>query len=153
MPENHGNLKTRPLNSTDMKNIKLKGKLSISRPTYGDGRKLINITLVDEISGSEFLDLEIPTQQFAECLTGLSRVECEFEYRPDRVGLRYEHKTERVPFLYPFGVNEEDRDKAAKAACEPFETDGWAGDWKECLNGHKRGGGHATVIFRRWVQP
>lgn len=46
--------------------------LSISRPSYGDGRKKISIRIRDELSRIEFIDMEIDLEHFAEALTGLS---------------------------------------------------------------------------------
>ena len=58
-----------------------KGKITISRPQFGDGRKAISITVKDVDSRVRFLDIELPLGEFAECLTGLSEVTCNIETR------------------------------------------------------------------------
>lgn len=67
--------------------MKIKASLSISRPQYGDGRKLISITIVDENSRIEFIDAEISYENFTQAITGLGHQEMEIEVRGlDRVG-------------------------------------------------------------------
>lgn len=58
---------------------KLEGQLSISRPSWGDGRKFIQITVKDCGSRVNFLTVEISYEDFTECLTGMSNVSCSLE--------------------------------------------------------------------------
>jgi hypothetical protein len=69
--------------------MKLPMKLSISRPSYGDGRRKINLTIQDDASRVQFVDLEINLEHMMEALTGLSHCPCEVEVR----GLAYVGKT------------------------------------------------------------
>ncbi|WP_239354793.1 hypothetical protein [Providencia rettgeri] len=57
----------------------MKGKLTISRPSYGDDREKINIVVKCDVSKLRFLSLEIDYADFAKCITGLSEVDCELE--------------------------------------------------------------------------
>lgn len=57
----------------------MNGKLSITRRMNGDGSGIINLTMIDENSGAKFLDAEIDLASFAEALTGLARVDVEYE--------------------------------------------------------------------------
>lgn len=77
-----------------MKDYK-KCSLSISRPSYGDGREKISIRVKDESSRIEFLEIEIDLVSFAKAITGLSEVKCEMVTR------RLEHvgKTEEIDKL------------------------------------------------------
>ena len=58
-----------------------KGRLTISRPSYGDDRKKISIKVKDVDAGVRFLDIEIDYADFAACLTGLAEQDCEFTAR------------------------------------------------------------------------
>lgn len=57
----------------------MKGKLTTSRPSYGDNREKINIVVRDQASRLKFLSIEIDYADFAKCITGLSEVDCELE--------------------------------------------------------------------------
>lgn len=59
----------------------LQGALSISRPTYGDGRELIAIRFEDKASGAQFLEATVSPHDFALALTGLSRVDVDMTVR------------------------------------------------------------------------
>lgn len=54
-----------------MKTLKAKCLISISRPSFGDHRKAIQITLTDVASGVGFFKGEMPLDQFSETITGL----------------------------------------------------------------------------------
>lgn len=54
----------------------MKGKLTISRPSYGDNREKINIVVRDQASRLKFLSIEIDYADFTKCITGLSEVSC-----------------------------------------------------------------------------
>lgn len=74
----------------------MNGKISISCPSYGDGRQAISISIEDTASRIEFLEIEIPLAGFAEAITGLSSVPMTFETRGlEYVGLKRE--TQRFP--------------------------------------------------------
>lgn len=55
----------------------MKGKLTISRPSYGDNREKINIVVMDQASRLKFLSIEIDYADFTKCITGLSEVSCD----------------------------------------------------------------------------
>ncbi|WP_318826004.1 hypothetical protein [Providencia sp. PROV252] len=59
----------------------MKGKLTISRPTYGDGRELISVVVRDGASRINFLEIEINYSDFTKAITGLSEVDCELTIR------------------------------------------------------------------------
>lgn len=78
----------------------LKGKLTISRPfgSRANTNPHIRIVVRDDVSHIEFLKLEIPLANFAECLTGLSEMDCEFDvHGTHNVGKKKE--MERVTVL------------------------------------------------------
>lgn len=90
-----------------------KGSISISRP-HGPEPPYIEISIVDDLSGSQFVEARIPLKEFAELITGLSHVDCEFDFRPDLVGKKREHKEEVVPFK-GFHIQSEAKGKQAAA--------------------------------------
>ena len=129
----------------------MRGEISIGKVTSG-GHKWINITVTDDKSGCQFLDLKMSLIAFAEAMTGSSDQDCEFELRTQNVGKRYEHKTMKI--LFPHGQSDsKDRDNKAKLAVHPYEIDGWMGDWKDLLNHHNwRKGDIYVVRFHRYVE-
>jgi len=66
----------------------LDGKLTISRPICSDGSEYVSISVLDEDSNINFLNIQIGYSDFTKCLMGLSRVDCELSTRGlDKVGL------------------------------------------------------------------
>lgn len=62
------------------------GKITISMTQGGSG-DTINITVVDEDSQTQFLDLTLGMEEFAYLLSGQARIPCYFELRrTERVG-------------------------------------------------------------------
>ena len=57
-------------------NTKLPMALSISRPQRSDGKRCINIEVMDEASRLRFLEIEIPLADMMAALTGLSHCSC-----------------------------------------------------------------------------
>lgn len=53
------------------------GKISINRPSYGDGREVITITIEDVVSGIEFVEAHISYSDFTRALTGQSSIPCD----------------------------------------------------------------------------
>ena len=104
----------------------MKGKLTISRPQYHDNRKLISIQVKDGLSKTRFLDIEISYADFAECLTGMSEMECELKTRDlDKVGLKKETKS--ITFEFPECIYTNRKEIAYKMACKIVNAnhDGW----------------------------
>ena len=66
----------------------MKGSITISRPTYSNDKEVIKIQIKDKLSRIGFLEIELSYSEFAQCLTGLSEVNCELEIRSlEKVGL------------------------------------------------------------------
>lgn len=134
---------------------KLKGKLCINRPSYGDGRKLINIKVMDECSRERFLDIEIGYSEFAQVITGMSEVDCSFITRGlDRIGKVKE--TRNLTFVMPEALNYSNRkDTASKLAIENTPA-----GWEPSLYFESKGsfvsgeGGveWANTSMSRWVE-
>ena len=130
--------------------------LTISRPSYGGGKEAISLSIVDAASGVEFVELEIPLDDFTKCLTGNPRPDIPMiTRRLDLVGKRREHKIELV-FIpdSPYA----NRAETVSAALRPHEIDGWAGDKSDATNAHKSGkreanGNYQRITFCRHVDP
>lgn len=134
--------------------MKLKAHLRIGRPSRSDQRETIDIQIIDQISGTQFCELEISLDDFARCLTGLHITNVDMELRwLERIGKIHEHKTELVQF--PMLFNEQKTEKQRKKdALKPFEIEGWKGHEPDLGNGHRgdsRGG--YRVTFHRHVDP
>lgn len=133
-----------------MNHSKLKGRLTISRPRGGNS-DYIEISITDQSSGTEFVSARVGLTDFAEALVGLALVDCEFDLRPDRVGMKYEHKEEFVPCPISYARTAADREKIAAKAFKPFEVDGWKGRIDDLFNPHRRNQEGARVVFTRYV--
>lgn len=72
----------------------MEGKLSISRPND----EFIRIELADKNSGLTVTKIEIPMEEFAMCITGLSRQSCDYNVfnNYDMLGKKKETKTELI---------------------------------------------------------
>ncbi len=80
----------------------MEGKITISRPCYGDGREVISIRVKDNTSRTRFLDIEIKLDDFTRAVTGQSEMPIEFAVNGlDRVGKKKitERRSLKMPFL------------------------------------------------------
>jgi len=59
----------------------LKGKISITRPTFSDFSEAIRITITDDNAGIEFVEIGMTYSDFTKCITGQAYIPCEFETR------------------------------------------------------------------------
>lgn len=135
----------------------MKGKISIGKVTCC-GRPeedYISITVEDELSSINFLEVKMDLESFAKALMGLGNVPVEFELRGlDRVGKRYEYKTEQV--YVPNDHTGFTSDDLIDKAVSKKETDGWIGSRRDCKNQHNmvdcdKEGVTYNVHFCRWV--
>lgn len=126
----------------------LSGKLSINRITHSDRKGTIRITLTDEASSCQAVEIEIGLGEFADCLTGLGHVGCSFEWNDSGViGSFHQHKEESIP--YP--SFRRDDTEALTTYLAPYETDGWRARRGDVFNGHRRSQGMVSVTFTRYV--
>lgn len=61
--------------------MKHKAALTISRPSYSNGKQKISISVEDVDAVIDFLEIEIDLDEFARCITGLGMAKCEMEVR------------------------------------------------------------------------
>lgn len=141
----------------------LTGTLSISRTS--SNRPLdrpIKITLEDELSRCRVVQIELTLADFAEALTGMFGVPCQFTWPSSSVvGKRHEHKTE-VVFIPDKCTDRKDQESARKHFAE-FEVDGWRGRVSDAFNSHRWAkderpnpcgvrGMWTSITFDRWVE-
>jgi hypothetical protein len=138
----------------------LPGQLTITRTMNGrDDQFPITIRLTDGSSGVQAVEIHISLADFAETLTGLAHVPCEFEWNDTgTVGKVHEHKKEIV--WIPRGA---ETDGVIAAALAPFEVDGWRAYRPGCTNPHcvvgreppgkGEKGDWYKVTFHRYVEP
>ncbi len=139
---------------------KLKGKITISRPTSTHRDPYVSITVIDAESGTEAVEVQMDLASFAEALTGMGRTECEFSWNDSgRIGKIREIK--QVPVFVPDGPWDDRRDDAARALAV-HEVDGWHGSVSDATNHHRsmqreasggKQGSWQSVGFERWVDP
>lgn len=104
--------------------VKHRAQISISRPSFGDGRELIEVRIKDMDAGVTFAEIHIPLADFASCLTGMSYVDCEMELRgTDNLGKLKVSES----FDVSMGKEESysDRKGRAKAAALSQCPEGW----------------------------
>ncbi len=134
--------------------MKHKAKLTITRPICGDGRKVISIQVEDADAGIRFLELEVPLDNFSECLTGLSFVECDMKFRGlQNVG----KKKERMPvtFQMPDHADYSNRKEVAKEIAQDQVPAGWlVSDYFDSQNSFfmKDGKEFARTNAVKWVE-
>jgi|WetSurMetagenome_2_1015567.scaffolds.fasta_scaffold589458_1 hypothetical protein len=99
----------------------LKGRISITRPTYGNGDKFIDITLEDRNSLITFLNAKITYEDFTKALTGQGDLPVIMEVNGlDKVGLVRE--TKGLVFPVPDYMRAKDY---AKEHAQEFADLGW----------------------------
>lgn len=132
----------------------MKGSITISRPRGSHGPEMVYVELTDELSGTRVVTAKIPVEQFADVLFGMAYTPCVFDFYPELVGLKYEHKEEFVPFDNPgYFQPGEEREKVAAKVFTPFEMDGWKGRVDDLFNPHRRGKNGSRVTFVRYIAP
>lgn len=146
MNKNHNLLKIFLKNRENI----MKGNITISRPSYGDGRKIITIQVKDHDAVARFLDIEISYENFAQLITGLSEVDIDFTVRDlDHVGKTREIK----PLMFPINAGFDDRVDVAIKEAKKHTPDGWIADtYFRSQNSFftKDGIEYARTSIKRW---
>lgn len=135
------------------------GGLSISRCTSPHGTTC-RIEVNDSLSNCRILDLELSFEALGNAITGLAEQPVKFRLfaTSDRIGKRYEHKTERVVIKRNWIRTKTDENVAAvQEAVKPYEVDGWEARIDDAFNQHCQGrqvddGYEVSIAFNRWVE-
>ena len=133
----------------------MKGKISLGRYNNANDIPLqIHIRLEDDLSGVEFLSIEMSLENLANLITGMGYLDCEFQLRGlDKVGLTREHKIEIIELPDDFRSYEKDVEEKITNILQYYEVDGWIGRRSDVTNGHNRAKGKnaQSVSFTRRV--
>jgi len=126
----------------------LPGKITISKTSCNLEDDYISISIVDESSHVQFVDVKMSLLDFANAITGLAFNSCDFELRhPELVGMKRESKSELLP-RPKFGCSVVDLQRIL----DPFEVDGWFGSFYDMKNHHNWvGDNQVSVGFTRYV--
>ncbi len=98
--------------------------VSISRPSYHDGRSAISLRIEDRVSGCQIVEIEMTCEAFAEAITGLQSRGGSAKWSPKYLLKRRELKNVFVPTSDTFYSKEkraEELDLRTKDIC----VDGW----------------------------
>lgn len=130
-----------------------KGKMTIRRPSYGDGKKKISITVKDVDAVTRFLSVEVDYDKFTEMLTGASETECEFDVEElSRVGKKRE--TQKIEFKMVKEHSGLSRKEIARQLVDVICPDGWAASnsfGSQDSFFRKDGEEYARTTITRWV--
>ena len=136
----------------------MKGKITISKTSGNRRDSIITITITDESSGTNFVIAEVGLKDFAEALTGLACVDCEYETRGlNNIGKVRETKTVNITVQIGDKTwsRSPENDAYVKILVAPYEVDGWtAFNLDRAFNPHyyTYGGTHKnrTITFEIW---
>lgn len=119
------------------------------------------LRIEDTASSRQVVEVEFTARQLADFIRG-QEVAAEVEWSVDRLGWKYENKTETVPLdLEKCKAEWKDGNHVLTTATQKYldkalaayEVDGWKADREDTVNHHRRKNGAATIIFRRWLEP
>ena len=140
--------------------MKLKGRISITRPSYSNGKEVICIELDDDRSHCRVIEVELGYADFTRALMGQGYIPCEFEVYPGGIknlGKVSEVKTVSIGFDDSPGrwvnLNEEKKNEILSN----LEVDGWTfrNISSDFDNYHRRkraeDGWYISVVMQRFV--
>lgn len=132
--------------------MKHKARLTISRPSCSDGKKVILIQVEDEEAKIRFLELEIGLEEFSEVIVGRRSMECDMLVRGiENVGKVIETK------WIEFEVSDcewRDRENMASKLADETAPEGWVASHYFGSQGSfftKDGKSYARTTISRWV--
>lgn len=126
--------------------MKAKGRMAISRTNSTRGPDMIRMTVTDNKSGEQFLEIRLSLEDFSRVVTGMM-LDIDMDLRHENLGKTREHKYEDVPFDRLSATDEE-----VDEALAHFEVFGWKADRSDMTNHHRRVGRFAQrVSFTRHV--
>jgi len=133
--------------------VKLKATLTVSHVQCSHGENYISISIRDESSHCNAVEVEMDFASFAKALTGHGYQPCMMDFNNSGVvGKVHEYKTENVTFKNPYFLREGPRLKAMMdKALKSFEVDGWEANRDDLLNSHRHKGDFFSVTFHRYV--
>lgn len=139
----------------------MKGKITISRPTFSDEKEAICISLTDSSSGVEFVELEMTLSDFTKAITGQGFIPIDFDVRGlEFVGLTKETEKARITVkkieLIDKGYDINKRGFLEAYLTEHAKRDGWiVNAYLGSQDSVVRETDHVTMNFsyNRYVKP
>ena len=111
----------------------IKAAITICR-SYGSGEDEIRISIEDNDSLVQFIEIRMTPEQFGNAITGLSHIKVDAEVRGlHLVGKKRERREEFVVVDLPT-YSKEDMEPIILEAATPLETDGWKASAYLALN-------------------
>ena len=139
----------------------LPAEISITRPSFSDGRQLIAIYVTDEKSSCKAIEVLIGYAEFTQALTGLGHVPCEMIFNDSGIiGKKREYK-DVIVTINGWNVSEtkEERDACILRCLAEHEIDGWKARVRDAHNHHnmingssKADGYDVRVLFERYIE-
>ena len=101
----------------------LKGKLTISRVMSNREDDYVEIRIEDEVSGVEFVSINLSMEQYGHAVAGTSYQDIEYTARDmDCIGKVKEHEVAKVSIPKELGYNRKGAEDYVKAN---YQRDGW----------------------------
>ena len=132
--------------------MKIKTKLTISRPVYGCGKEKISIQVRDVDAHIRFLDIEIDLDKFTKCITGLSEIECTATLRGiENVGKKRETMAIEVEIPKNIYTNRKETAYVLAKKCTPkgWQCSKFFGSQSSFFE--REGKSYAKTTATRWV--
>ena len=133
----------------------MEGRLTISRPSYSDGRKRVIITIEDYDASVTLVTVEVGLEEFASALTGLAYQPVELHLGPvERFGKKKVRSTMHIEI--PSGTSFNERKEVAKRiAEEKAKAEGWevVGSLESQGSFYRKDGKEmAEVPLAKWIR-
>jgi hypothetical protein len=134
----------------------MKGTVSISRTTGGSTDSSVRISVRDELSGIEFVEIELSVEAFGSAITGLSSVKGRMLVNGlKHVGKKHERTTAKIEIPKELYSN---RPKIKKWLEENAQREGWIlstylGSQNSIVADYKEDKHYANISYHRYVDP
>jgi hypothetical protein len=136
------------------------GTISIRLGPWTGGRERgWNLSVTDERSRTQILDVDLTYEQFSMLLTGRYLDGIPAEWSAEKLGRRREGKSVLIPYpkALPHVSWDNERKPEHDEALAPYEVDGWVGCAADLTNFHRAcenddGVECRRVAFTRWIE-
>lgn len=130
----------------------MKGNIIITHTTGQSDNRTVRITVGDEASQIEFLEVRLTLEEFGTLLTGGREVDCEFKLKgAEKVGMISQNKEEIVPVPKEVRYSTDREGALSAKLLAPFEVDGWKARKGDLFNHHRQTEDGYRVVFFRHV--
>lgn len=134
--------------------MKHNGKITMGRPTLGDGKECVRLQIWDNASKQHFVEVELTLDNFTRALTGQARIECTFEHRGlAHVGCERVVEPRTVELNSTVGMSRKDLEEWLRENCQEA---GWYVDpYLGSQSSMTRNDGKTQLHYRvfRYVEP